>query len=76
MQWLGASILLGLLIGLLLAVKYFGNTQKMPNSRPRSALDDFYHSKGMGNVLQAQEKLHDIEPKQRRTSLSQRRRRS
>jgi hypothetical protein len=76
MQWLGAFTLLGLLVGLLLAAKYFGDTQKTPNRRPGSALDDFYHAKGMGNVLNAQDKLNEIASEQRRNASSHRHRHS
>ncbi len=37
MQWLGLAILLGILITLFLAARYFGDTQKTHNERPKSA---------------------------------------
>lgn len=57
MQLLGILILLGILVLLLLAGMYFANTQKTPNRRSGSALDDLYRSKGMGNVLDARDTL-------------------
>ena len=60
MQWLGALILIGILALLLLAGVYLGNSQKTSNRRPASSLDDFYHSEGMGNVLNANEKLNEL----------------
>lgn len=74
MQWLGALILLGLLIALFFAARYFGNTQKTPNRRPVSANEDFYYARGMGNVLNARNKLDEIAAKQRRSSSSSKRR--
>jgi D-alanyl-D-alanine dipeptidase len=60
MQLLGILILLGLLVLLLIAGMYFANTQKTPNRRSGSALDDLYRSKGMGNVLDARERLDEM----------------
>ncbi|GAC1567056.1 MAG: hypothetical protein NVS3B14_11900 [Ktedonobacteraceae bacterium] len=60
MQLLGALILIGLLALLLISAVYLGNTEKTPNRRPASSLDDLYHSEGVGNVLDANEKLNDL----------------
>ncbi|HVB74342.1 MAG TPA: hypothetical protein VNE38_12370 [Ktedonobacteraceae bacterium] len=59
MQWLGALILIGILALLLIAAMYFGNSQKTPNNPPASSLDDFYRSSGLGNVLNANQKLNE-----------------
>jgi hypothetical protein len=72
MQWLGLAILLGILITLFLAARYFGDTQKTHNARPKSARDDFYHSRGMINVSNAREKLDEIAVEQRRRSSPRR----
>jgi len=66
MQLLGILILLGILVLLLVAGLYFANTQKMPNRRSGSALDDLYRSKGMGNVLDSRERLDEISPSEHR----------
>ena len=60
MQLLGILILLGILVLLLVAGMYFANTQKTPNRHSGSALDDLYRSKGMGNVLDAREKVDEM----------------
>lgn len=57
MQLLGILILPGILVLLLVAAVYLANTQKTPNRRTGSALDDLYRSKGMGNVLDARDAL-------------------
>ncbi|HZS76335.1 MAG TPA: hypothetical protein VFA41_06945 [Ktedonobacteraceae bacterium] len=59
MQLLGILIFIGILVLLLAAAMYFGNTQKTPNRRSGSALDDLYSSKGMGNVINANEVIRE-----------------
>jgi hypothetical protein len=56
MQLLGVVILIGILVLLLLAGIYLGSTQKTHN-KPASSLDDLYHSRGFGNVADADEHI-------------------
>jgi hypothetical protein len=72
MQWLGLVILLGILITLFLAARYFGDTHYTHNERPKSARDDFYHSRGMVHVPNAREKLDEIAAEQHRRSSPRR----
>ncbi|HLX56047.1 MAG TPA: hypothetical protein VKR83_03405 [Ktedonobacteraceae bacterium] len=60
MPWIGGLILIGILALLLIAGVYLGNSEKTPNRRPASSLDDFYRSSGLGNVLDANEKLNEL----------------
>ena len=76
MQWLGVLLLFGMFMLLLRAAIHLGRTEKMPNKRKWSALDDFYRSKGLGNVLEAQEKLDEIPAGRDRSSSSGRHRHS
>ncbi len=73
---IGALILIGLLIGLFIGVYYLGSTQKTPGRR-KSSVDDFYRSKGMGNVLDAREQIERMGIVQvKGSSLRRRRKRS
>jgi hypothetical protein len=58
MQWLGVLILFGVFALLFIAAIYLARTQKTPNRNTGSSLDDLYRSKGLGNVLDASEKLN------------------
>lgn len=74
MQWLGLLILLGILALLFLAAMYFGGTQKTSGRRSGSSLDDFYRSKGMGNVLETRDRLDGISMRQHHGSSPEKRR--
>lgn len=65
MQWIGAAILIGLLALLLIGGALLAKSEKTPNSRPGSPYEDLYHSKGMGSVLDANEKLNQFSPRER-----------
>ena len=58
MQWLGVLILFGIFALLCIAGIYLARTQKTPNRNTGSPLDDLYRSKGLGNVLDANQKLN------------------
>ncbi len=66
MQWLGIAIFLGILILLFLACMYLSNSQQSPKQRSGSAVDDFYHARGMGNLNNARQKLDGIARDQKR----------
>lgn len=76
MQLLGVLIFIGILVLLLLAAVYFGNTQKTPNRPSVSPLDDLYRSKGMGNIVDANQQLREFSggKSRRRMRGSERRR--
>jgi hypothetical protein len=74
---LGALILIGLLIVLFVGAYYLGSTQKMPNQRKRSALDDFYRSRGMGNVADGLNQVENVvRPTRQNSSSSKHRKKS
>jgi hypothetical protein len=58
MQWIGVLILIGIFALLCIAGIYFARTQKTHNRNKGSSLDDLYRSKGLGNVIDANENLH------------------
>jgi hypothetical protein len=60
MQWVGAAIMIGLLALLLIGGALLARSEKTPNSRSGSPYEDFYRSKGLGNVLEANEKLNQF----------------
>ena len=60
MQWLGLLIFMGIGALLVIALIYLAKSQKTPNRTSASSLDDLYHSKGLGNVLDANEKLNKL----------------
>ena len=60
MQWLGLLIFIGIGALLVIALIYLAKTQKAPNRNSASSLDDLFHSKGLGNVLDANEKLNKL----------------
>ena len=75
MQWLAALLLIGTFVLLLLAAVHLGRTEKMPNKPKWSALEDFYRSKGLGNVIDAQKKFDEQMAGSDRSSSSSRHRR-
>lgn len=60
MQWLAALIFIGIGLLLVIALIYLAKAQKTPNRNPGSSIDDLYRSKGLGNVLDANEKLKNL----------------
>ncbi|HLH61030.1 MAG TPA: hypothetical protein VKV20_05045 [Ktedonobacteraceae bacterium] len=58
MQWLGVLILFGILASLCIAGIYLARTQKTHNMNVATPLDNLYHSKGLGNVLDANQQLN------------------
>ena len=65
MQWIGAAILIGLLALLLIGLALLGKSEKTPNNRSDSPYEDLYRSKGLGSVLDANEKLNQFSPGKR-----------
>jgi hypothetical protein len=70
MQWVGAAILIGLLALLLIGGALLAKGEKTPNSRSGSPYEDLYRSKGLGSVLDANEKLKQLSPQKRRRHKS------
>ena len=60
MQWVGAAILIGLLALLLIGGALLARSEKTPNSRSGSPYEDLYRSKGLGNILDANEELNQF----------------
>ena len=65
MQWVGAAIMIGLLALLLIGGALLARSEKTPNSRSSSPYEDFYRSKGMGSILDANEQLNQFSPRER-----------
>jgi hypothetical protein len=76
MQWLAALLLIGTFVLLLLVAVHLGRTEKMPNRQKWSVLEDFYRSKGLGNVIDAQKKFNELTAERDRSSSSRRHRRA
>ena len=74
MHGIGVLILFGIFALLCIAAIYFARTQQTPNRNIGSSLDDLYRSKGLGNVLDANEhlRLHTSGEYQRRSHRGQR----
>ena len=65
MQWIGAAILIGLLALLLIGGALLARSEKTLNNRSGSPFEDLYRSKGLGNVLDANEQLQQFSSKER-----------
>lgn len=57
---LGVIILLGLLVLLFVGVFYLGTTQKPSSHRAPLPGEDWYRSRGMGNVIDARQQINDV----------------
>ena len=73
MQWVGAAILIGLLALLLIGGALLAKSEKTPNRRSGSPYEDLYRSKGLGSVIDANEKINELSSgeRQRRSHRGQ-----
>ena len=62
MQWVGAAILVGLLALLLIGGALLAKGEKTPNRRSGSPYEDLYRSKGLGSIIDANEKINELSP--------------